>query len=85
MDKERKIGFGHGKPQNQKIIWEKTLGDATVIYTKFCVESGFFIYDCECTRGNTTTASSWQTSSDMLPDEVELIPRFVDLLAGRIS
>jgi hypothetical protein len=85
MDKERKIGFGHGTPKNPETIWEKKLGDATVVYTKICVESGLFIYDCECTRGSITTATSWQTSSDLPPDEVELIPRFVDFLAGKIS
>lgn len=85
MHKGRKVGFSHGEPQNPKTIWEKKLGDGIVIYTKVCVEGGFFIYDCECTRGDTITATSWQTSSDMPPDEVESIPRFVDLLAGKIS
>jgi hypothetical protein len=85
LHKERKIGFSHGEPHKPKTIWEKKLGGATVVYTKICVETGFFIYDCECTRGDTTTATSWQTSTDMSPDEVESIPRFVDLLAGKIS
>ena len=85
VDRGRKIGFGHGAPQNPQTIWEKKLGDAIVIYTKICVEGGFFIYDCNCRRGSITTATSWQTSSDMPPNEVELIPRFVDFLAGKIS
>ena len=72
-------------PKNPETKWERKLEDATVIYTKTCVESGFFIYDCKCRRGATTTATSWQTSSDMPPDEVERIPRFVDFLIGKIS
>jgi len=84
MDKG-KIGFGHGKVNNAETKWERKLGDATVIYTKIHVEDGFFIYNCECRRGDAAKATSWQTSSDMPPDEVEQIPRFVDLLAGKIS
>ena len=79
-----KIGFSYGAPKNPETKWEKKLGDVTVIYTKTTVENGFFIYNCECRRGATTTATSWQTSSDMPPDEVEQIPRFLDLLAGKI-
>ena len=84
MAKEE-IGFGHGVPENPKTQWEKKLGNATVVYRKTCVESGFFIYDCEWSRGSKTTATCWQTSSDMPPDEVEQIPRFVDFLAGKIK
>jgi hypothetical protein len=83
MDKG-KIGFSYGAPNNPETKWEKKLGDVTVIYTKTTVENGFFIYNCECRRGATTTATSWQTSSDMPPDEVEQIPRFLDLLAGKV-
>ena len=82
------IGFVHDAPklpQKPETKWERKLEGATVIYTKTCVESGFFIYDCKCRRGATTTATSWQTSSDMAPDEVEQIPRFIDFLIGEIS
>jgi hypothetical protein len=79
------IGFGYGSPQNPEKKWEKKLGNTTVIYTKTCVgdDFSFFIYNCECRRGGTTTGASWQTSSDMTLDEVEGIPRFVDLIAGK--
>jgi hypothetical protein len=79
------IGFSHGAPGNPETKWKKTLGNATVIYTKTHVEDGFFIYNCECRRGHTAKATNWQTSSDMPPDEVERIPRFVDFLAGKIT
>jgi len=79
------IGFVLDAPENPRSKWERKLDDATVIYTKTCVGGDFFIYDCECRRGATTTAASWQTSSDMSVDEVEGIPRFVDLLAGKIG
>ena len=84
MDKEQ-IGFGHGVAKNPETKWEKKLDGATVTYTKITIGGGFFIYECQCRRGATTTATSWQASSDMPPDEVEQIPRFVDFLAGRIS
>jgi hypothetical protein len=58
------IGFVHDAPENSETKWERRLDDATVTYTKTCVGGGFFIYDCECRRGATTTATSWQTSSD---------------------
>jgi hypothetical protein len=83
MDKGE-IGFSHGAPENPETKWEEKLGDATVIYTKTLVADGFFIYKCVCRRGDTTTATSWQTSSDMPPDEVERIPRFLDFLTGKI-
>jgi len=79
------IGFVHDALQNPETKWERMLDDATVIYTKTCVGGDFFIYDCECRRGSTTTVTSWQTSSDMSADEVEEIPRFVDFLVGKIS
>ena len=79
------IGFVLDAPENPRSKWERKLDGATVIYTKTCVGGGFFIYNCERRRGATTTATSWQTSSDMPPDEVEQIPRFVDFLAGKIS
>ena len=43
MDKGQ-IGFGHGEANSTETKWEKKLGTATVIYTKICVEDGFFIY-----------------------------------------
>jgi hypothetical protein len=79
------IGFVHDAPEKSETKWERKLNDATVIYTKTCVGGGVFIYDCECRRGATTTATSWQTSSDMPPDEAERIPRFVDFLTGEIG
>jgi hypothetical protein len=79
------IGFGHGDAKSAETKWEKKLGNATVIYTKICVEGGFFIYNCECRRGDAAKTTSWQTSSDMPPDEVEQIPRFVDFLSGKVS
>lgn len=82
------IGFVHDAPnstKNPETKWQRKLNDAIVIYTKTCVEGGFFIYDCECRRGDATEVTSWQTSSDMLPDEVEQIPRFIDFLAGKLS
>ena len=79
------IGFVLDAPEHPRSKWERKLDDSTVIYTKTCVGGDFFIYDCECRRGATTTATSWQTSSDMPPDEVEGIPRFVDFLAGKIG
>ena len=84
MDKGQ-IGFGHGEAKSAETKWEKKLGNATVIYTKICVEDGFFIYNCECRCGDASRATSWQTSSDMPPGEVEEIPRFVDFIAGKIS
>jgi hypothetical protein len=52
------IGFVHDAPENSETKWERKLDDATVTYTKTCVGGGFFIYDCECRRGATTTATS---------------------------
>ena len=79
------IGFSHGAPKNPETKWEKKLDNgSTVIYTKTRVGDGFFIYNCEWRRENEAAATSWQTSSDMTPDEVERIPRFLDLLAGKI-
>jgi hypothetical protein len=72
-------------PPDSETKWERDLDDATVTYTKICVGGDFFIYNCERRRGATTTATSWQTSSDMPPDEIERIPRFVDFLEGKIS
>ena len=46
------IGFSHGAPENPETKWEKTLGNATVIYTKTHVGDGFFIYNCEWRREN---------------------------------
>jgi hypothetical protein len=79
------IGFSHGAPENPETKWREEQDDgSTVIYTKTCVEDVFFIYTCECIRGDSKTKTSWQTSSDMTEDEVEQIPRFLDLLEGKI-
>ena len=78
------IGFVLDAPENPRSKWERKLDGATVIYTKTCVGGDFFIYNCEWRRENKATTTSWQTSSDMTPDEVERIPRFLDLLAGKI-
>jgi hypothetical protein len=78
------IGFIHGAPENPETKWEKKLHDGSAFFTKTRVEDVFFIYNCEWRRGNEATATSWQTSSDMTPEEVERIPRFLDLLAGQV-
>jgi hypothetical protein len=36
-----RIGFSHGAPENPETIWQKKLGDTTVIYTKICVGADF--------------------------------------------
>jgi hypothetical protein len=80
------IGFSHGAPENPETKWEKKLNDgSTVIYTKTRVADGtFFIYNCEWRRENEVRAVGWQSPNDVTPEEVEQIPRFLDLLAGRI-
>jgi hypothetical protein len=81
------IGFRW--PRSESIIetWKLVLPEGTVIYTK-TRHKDINIYDCECQRSiscaETSIKTSVQTPDDLSREEVERLPRFLDLLAGKI-
>jgi hypothetical protein len=81
------FGFVHGAPESPETKWEKKLPDGlSVIYTITRVGGGVFIYDCERKRGDTSVKISAQNSGTQLtPEQVEKLPRFVEFVAtGKI-
>lgn len=79
-------GFSGGTPPNPEETWERNFAGGLVVYRKRAVADGhYFLYNCEWHRSAYSSGStSWQTHHDLSRDEVEALPRFQDLLAGRI-
>ena len=79
------LGFSHGSPENPETRWEKKLDDgSTVIYIQTRRKDGFFGYDCEWHRGYESKKVSESSPVELAPEEIEQLPRFLDLLAGKI-
>jgi hypothetical protein len=62
--------------------WATVLPDGLkVVYAKKPWGDGF-LYSCRCIVGEMISETTWETTQDLSQEEVELLPRFVDFLAG---
>jgi hypothetical protein len=77
-----KVEFGFAYVEDSKERWATVLSDGLkVVYTKTPWGEGF-IYSCKCIIGETISETSWETPEDLSQKQVELLPKFVDFLAG---
>jgi len=69
-----------GEPVSDR--WEKKIGNVTVIYSTEGTLGVGYNHSCECRRGDSSTGTSTQTSGKRLTrDEIEKLPRLVELVA----
>ena len=70
---------GIGKTETQ---WVTVLPDGLkVVYTKIKRSTGF-VYRCRCIIGDLIKETNWESHHDLSQEEVELLPIFIDFLAG---
>jgi len=62
--------------------WVTVLPDGLkVVYRKVQRSTGF-VYSCRCIIGDMINETSWESNEDLSQEQVELLPQFVDFLAG---
>ena len=81
---QSKIGFVPNPPNRE--TREKVFGDVTVVYTKERKNSdGAIAYNCECRRGNSSSATGFVSDRKELSwEEIEEIPRFKELVSSYV-
>jgi hypothetical protein len=78
-----KIGFVPNPPNRE--TREKVFGEVTVVYTKERKSSDAIAYNCECRRGNSSSATGFVTDRKELSwEEIEEIPRFKELVSSYV-
>jgi hypothetical protein len=81
------IGFIHGAPENPNKTWERQIDGRTYVFKKTREKEGVFLYGCEHRSESntlgTTSATSFFSDRDLMPDEIEQLPQFAAVLSGR--
>jgi len=78
----RDFGSASGATKNTQSQWVTVLPDGLkVVYTKVQRPTGF-VYRCRCIIGEMIKETNWETNEDLSQEQVELLPQFIDFLAG---
>ncbi|MGB2625743.1 MAG: hypothetical protein WAK20_03065 [Candidatus Acidiferrum sp.] len=68
-----------GKRETQ---WVTVLPDGLKVVYRKVQDSTGFIYSCRCIIGDMIKETNWESSEDLSQEQVELLPKFIDFLAG---